>query len=126
MLGRRLYEVLRPGRSEVNEDGYIVQGESSTFNVLASIQPLTTDEKSQYVQPNADGEYTRNAVKIYTTEWLNVSKQADIDSDGVDSDFIMFEGNPYKLVMRASWQSGLINHYKYVAVEVAMEDVKRT
>ena len=112
MLGitsfRKQYEkVVRTEGQYVN--GEWIEGDESILPFSATIQPLAMDKLS----PQLQGRHISSAIKIYTQDLLNVAGENLINGDKV-----IFEGNPYIIVNRATYYSGVLEHYRYQAIRV--------
>ena len=112
MLGitsfRKQYEkVVRTEGRYVN--GEWVEGSEETLPFSATIQPLAMDKLS----PQLQGRYISSAIKIYTQDLLNVAGE-----NLTNGDKVIFEDEPYIIVNRASYHSGVLEHYRYQAIRV--------
>lgn len=100
------------------QGGYVngewVEGQSETLPFSATIQPLAMDKLS----PQLQGRHISSAIKIYTQDKLNVAGEDFSNGDGV-----LFDDEEYLIVERASYQSGVLDHFRYTAVRVN-NDVK--
>lgn len=97
-----------------NDEGEWVEGGREEITIKASVQPLTLREYNE-VEEMADGKRITRAVKLYTdTELL----PAD-DATGEEGDMIEHRGKRYRIFRCDAYQSGVINHYKAYAMEVA-------
>ena len=86
-----------------DDDGMWHDGEPEQIEIVASVQPLNADEKSQYVEMLPQGATNYNAVKIYSNTPLHV---------------LCWRGKRYKIVNCEEWQSNVISHFRMVAWEV--------
>jgi hypothetical protein len=93
-------------------------GEPETIEIIASVQPLNSDERAQYVEMLPEGATNYNAVKIYSNTALQVEKQTQGDIAGQEADILCWHGKRYKIVNCEEWQSNVISHYRMVAWEV--------
>jgi len=89
-------------------DGMWAGGVRSVLYTLASVQPVTIGRDMQSLP---DGRRSSDFVKIYTIDRLN----AIGDGDGIQPDIIVHNGVGYEIVSVDANQSGVINHYKYIA-----------
>lgn len=91
-------------------NGKWVEGDTSTFTIQASVQPLRGDE----IQLLPEGRRNSQAVRIYTDTLLynktNESTNPDIVT-AFETDFEVLTVEP--------WQSNVINHFKCLAVKVS-------
>ena len=55
-----------------------------------------------------------DAVKVYTSEALVVTREGE----NLQPDIIVFDGYGFEIVSRYANQSGVINHYKFMASKV--------
>lgn len=97
------------------------QGTNETGTIVASCQPLNQNEQSQYVVPAAEGESRYSTLKLYADAPLQTSKQ----SESGEADRIEYMGRQYKIVDVMPFQSGIISHYKMIAMEVADDEADR-
>jgi hypothetical protein len=102
----------------IDDDGMWHDGQAETLEIIASVQPLNADEKSQYVEMLPEGATNYNAVKIYSNTALQVEKQAQGDIAGQEADILCWRGKRYKIVNCEEWQSNVISHFRMVAWEV--------
>lgn len=112
MLGitsfRKMYEkIVRSEGQYLN--GEWVEGKAKTLSFSATIQPLAMDKLS----PQLQGRYISSAIKIYTQERLNVAGE-----NLTNGDVVLFEGEPYTVANRATYRSGVLEHFRYQAVRV--------
>ena len=101
-----------------DDDGMWHNGEAETIEIIASVQPLNADEKSQYVEMRPEGATNYNAVKIYSNTPLQVQKQARGGIAGQEADILLWRGKKYKIVNCEEWQSNVISHFRMVGWEV--------
>lgn len=101
-----------------DDDGMWHDGEAETIEIVASVQPLNADEKSQYVDMLPEGATNYNAVKIYSNTQLQVEKQEQDGNAGQEADILCWRGKRYKIVNCEEWQSNVISHFRMVAWEV--------
>ncbi|CUI29503.1 hypothetical protein [Achromobacter xylosoxidans] len=104
-----------PGR---RERGHWIEGEPGPEKqISASVQPAKAADYEQ-LQANPEGRRVRAAVRIYTTAQLAVAGQ-----DWTGGDRLVWHAAPmageYLLVGVAPWQSGVIPHFRYLAVLLA-------
>jgi len=90
--------------------------------ILASVQPAKTGDYDE-LQANPEGRRVRAAVRIYTSEVLDVAGQ-----EWTNGDRLIWGAGPlageYLLVGVAPWQSGVIPHYRYLAVLLAASEMQ--
>ncbi len=115
---RRKIQVYRVTGGYYDNDGMWNDGQEEEFSIMASVQPLNGDEKSQYTDMLPEGATNFNAVKIYSSTELQVEKQARDGIEGQEADIIAWRGKRYKVVNCEEWQSNVINHFRMVAWEV--------
>ncbi|WP_254595196.1 hypothetical protein [Achromobacter pulmonis] len=81
------------------------------------MQPAKAADYEQ-LQANPEGRRVRAAVRVYTTAQLAVAGQ-----DWTGGDRLVWDAAPmageYLLVGVAPWQSGVIPHFRYLAVLLA-------
>ena len=90
-------------------NGVWLSGTRSEGTIYASVQPAM---QGQDMQALPEGRRWSDFAKIYTDTRLNVVE----DGEGVQPDFVVHEGWGYELVSLFAHRSGVINHYKYIAV----------
>lgn len=112
---RRLITVERTCVGEIGDDGYYVQGRTTSISVYASIQPLGTNE---YTQLGIDGERNIKYVKVYTKNRLYTAS----NPQQAQADVIIWQGTRYKVIQCDAYQMGVISHYKAIAQEVTAHD----
>ena len=115
---RRKQTVQRITGGYYDDDGMWNEGTAEEFTIMASVQPLNADEKSQYTDMQPEGATNYNAVKIYSSTPLQVEKQAEGDNAGQEADILLWRGRRWKVVNCEEWQSDVINHFRMVAWEV--------
>lgn len=93
-------------------DGEWVEGNEEILSFFATIQPLAMDKLS----PQLQGRHISSAIKIYTQDLLNVAGE-----NLTNGDKVIFEGKPYVIVNRATYHSGVLEHYRYQAVRTNSE-----
>ena len=90
-------------------NGLWVAGTRSVGTTLASIQPI---KMGQDMAALPEGRRISDFVKIYSSDRLKVTD----DSDGIQPDFIVYDGYCYELVSISQNQNSVISHNKYIAV----------
>lgn len=88
--------------------GEWANGVETVVTVYGSVQPVSGQELM--VLP--EGRRTRDTVKIYTDTELNTSE------NNQQADKILWRGHLYEVAMKAPYQSGVINHFKYYATKL--------
>jgi hypothetical protein len=101
-----------------DDDGMWHDGEAETIEIIASVQPLNQNEKTQYVDMLPEGAVNYNAVKIYSNTQLRVEKQEQGEAVGQEADVLLWRGKRYKIVNCEEWQSNVISHFRMVGWEV--------
>lgn len=112
LLGADTYTVTRRGAATyVNK--VPVYGADTTFEITASIQPMTQDE----LQREAEGLRASHAVRIFTGTDPALRTQEDPDSaPGAVPDVITYRGVEYQIQRRNDWSDGPLKHAEYMAV----------
>ena len=105
-----------------DDGGMWHDGQAETLEIIASAQPLNSDEKAQYVGMLPEGAANYNAIKIYSNTPLQVEKQEQGAVAGQEADVLLWCGKRYKIVSCEEWQSNVINHYRMVGWEVGAYD----
>lgn len=93
------------------QDGMWVEGEDTTDTIIASVQPIGSND---LISPGIDGESINNTIKLYSDTPLQTSRQGTSQN----ADIVEYMGRLYKVISCASYQSGIIPHYKMIAREV--------
>lgn len=107
---RTLRTLLREAVGTYNA-GQWVPGARSTTTTLASVQPVTMGRDMRALP---EGRRLSDFVKLYTYDRLKVTEECA----GVQPDILIHDGFGYELVSVEANQSGLLNHYKYIAVKI--------
>lgn len=95
-------------------DGHYIEGVESLFEIIASIQPLSSYEMLQL----PEGQRTKEAVKVYTPTGLRQT----IESQQVKGDRISYKGRLYEVQKVSTWETFTdIPHFKAVAVMVEVD-----
>jgi len=92
-------------------NGTWVAGARSTLTTYASCQPVVMGRDMQALP---EGRRLSDCIKVYTDDKL----QMTAEGDGIQPDCIVHGEFAYELVDCSSNQSGVINHYKYIAVKL--------
>ena len=103
-----------------DDGGMWHDGEAETLEIIASVQPLNSDERAQYVEMLPEGAANYNAVKMYSNTALRVQKQAQGNIAGQEADVLLWRGKRYKIVSCEEWQSNVISHFRMVGWEVGV------
>lgn len=94
-----------------NEQGHWIEGDTTQFAIVASVQPLKASELE--VMPEGRRTNAR-AIKIYTNDKLMATNQKENQL----ADQIYWQDNFYEVVSVDEYQMGVISHYKIYALEV--------
>ena len=98
-------QVTRRGVGAYNPaTGRYAQGTPTTFETLASVQPLTGKDLDKL--PHARKQ--KGAFTIYTKDKLELPTDG-----GALGDIVTIHGDRYEVLAMEEWQNRLINHYKY-------------
>lgn len=111
MSGFRIPVVVRrfePGR---NERGHWVEGNTTQFTIMASVQPLKPSDLEALPEGRRTGA---RGVKIYSSDKLIATNQ-ETNQQG---DQIYWQDNYYEIVAVDERQMNVISHYKMYAIEV--------
>lgn len=115
---RRKQTIERLSHGQWRDDGTWQPGERQEMTIMASVQPLNDKD---YTQIQADGMHTSRSVKIYTSTELypdrDSSSIAGMGVDHQEADRIIWLGRRWKVVQCDAYQSGVISHYKAIALE---------
>jgi len=114
-MGFRTRQTIRPRAAGAYVGGRWVDGPAAEpVTILASVQPASAGDYDR-MQTMAEGRRIRAMVRIYTAAQLNVAGQ-----DWRNGDRLVWERAPhpgeYLVVAVSAWQSGVIPHYRYLAV----------
>lgn len=93
------------------QDGMWVEGEDTTDTIIASVQPIGSND---LISPELAGESINNTIKLYSDTPLQTSRQGT----NQNADTVEHMGRLYKVISCAAYQSGIIPHYKMIAREV--------
>lgn len=98
------------------EQGVWVEGASgSPFEIMASVQPARRIDYDR-MELRENGSVINRMVRIYTDSNL---KQAGNDGSAIsDGDMLLYDGCEFLIRDKSIWQSGVISHYRYLAVMV--------
>lgn len=113
---RRKQIILRTLGGQYGDDGNWIDGETQELTIQASVQPISLDE---YTQMFPNGSNTVNAVKIYTSTELYTDKEESSREMIREADMLIWNNRKWKIIACHAYQSGVINHYKAYAQEVA-------
>ncbi len=124
-MGFRRPQAIRRRAPGQYERGRWVDGAAlADITIAASVQPAKAGDYDM-LQANPEGRRVRAAVRIYTDAVLNVAGQ-----DWTNGDRLVWDAGPlageYLLVGVSPWQSGVISHYRYLAVLLAAAETDNT
>lgn len=114
LLNPTTQEVTRKG-SVSYVDGLPVPGLDTTFEIIASIQPMGQDE----LKREAEGLRATHGIRIYTspTPALRTATDAGVGTSGELPDILTFDGIEYQVHKRVPYPPGApVPHAKYVAL----------
>ena len=120
MSFRKQVKVLRQSPGIYGDDGRYTRGTSSEINIMASIQPLGSQERYTVVGP--EGGRNVAYVKAYTDVYLRPQRASETGTDGQDADIIEWQGRRFAVIQCDAYQSGVISHYRAYAKEVLADD----
>ncbi|MCA7086052.1 hypothetical protein K7G19_20900 [Cupriavidus sp. DB3] len=82
---------------------------------MASVQPATLSEDYDTLQALPEGRRVEAMIRVYTDAVLAVAGAADTNGDRIVWPHGPRPGN-YLVRAVSPWQSGVISHYRYLAV----------
>ena len=88
-------------------EGLWVEGSETPVTILASFQPMNSDEK-EFLEV---GRRDIGKIKGYSDEDLTAG-EVDGQKTG---DIVEFYGSLYEILKKDMYKSDVINHYKYIA-----------
>jgi hypothetical protein len=103
---RKPYVVTRRTGDTVDPNGFKVAGATSTINIMASIQPVSSNNE---VVTLPEGRKMSEMYRIYTDTRLNTLQTGNPDT-------IAYLGIQLEVMNEYPWRNDTINHYKYVAM----------
>lgn len=108
---RRPLKVYRKvGVPELDEDGLFLEQDDKTITVMASVQPLKSNEMNAL----PEGRRGCRAVKVYSDVELYMPNQMN----GRQSDRFYWLGVLFEVVASDPYQADVISHYRAYATEV--------
>ena len=115
LIGGDTYTVTRKAAGSY-VDGEWVSGADSTFEIFASVQPMSGDE----MQRESEGLRATHGVKIYARLDVILRTVEDAGAGatpGLEADVITYEGRDYQIQRILPWTSrALLPHRKYIAL----------
>ncbi len=109
-IPRKLLTVKRP-TAATGYTGGVAQTESRTsFNIRASVQPLTPEE----MQLLPEGRRQTEGYRLYTDTRLIAANS----KTGVNADLVEYEGADYEVFAVDRWKNGILPHYKVLVAKV--------
>jgi len=101
---RKIYTVTRQAANSY-VSGLPVDGATSTFDIQASIQPVSGED----MKTLPDGRNVNDMIKVYSDTNLQVSDEAN----RLEPDKLTWRGKVYECVSVDVRQMDVISHYKY-------------
>ena len=96
-------------------DGVWSECDGIERSFMASVQPISSSE-CERVSAALEGRRVVSGIRIYTATEL------PLPDEGVDHHAVVFfMGKKYLVVFKGLWQSGVISHFKYTAIEEIVE-----
>lgn len=111
---RRPVVVKRQAVGAYDENGRWQEGTTSQLTIMASVQPLKVSE----MQALPEGRRSSSAVKVYTDTLMQRAEEQTETTSAQNPDIVTWQGRTYEVVDCLIYQSGIIPHYKALAVEV--------
>lgn len=111
---RRPVVVKRQAAGFYDANGRWQEGTTSQLTMMASVQPLKVSE----MQALPEGRRSSSAVKVYTDTLLLRAEEETAAAPAQNPDIITWQSRTYEVVDCLIYQSGIIPHYKALAVEV--------
>lgn len=113
---RRPVTVTRRTPGVYDSNGRWQEGTTSQLTILASVQPAKVEDVSSMMKELPEGRQSGGVVKIYSAEPL---QRAEDGTEPIqNADQIAWQGRTYEVVLCMPYQSGLLSHYKSLALEV--------
>lgn len=114
-MSLRRPQTIIPRAEGQRENGRWLEGPpGEPYTISASVQPATAGDYDR-LQALAEGRRITAMVRIYTSAVLNVAGQDWRNGDRLVWDQAPHPGE-YLVVAMSAWQSGVIPHYRYLAV----------
>ena len=111
---RRPVEVIRRGAGQWVAGRWIDGADGPPHTIMASVQPATLSDYDT-LQALPEGRRVEAMVRVYTDAVLAVAGAADTNGDRIVWPHGPRPGN-YLVRAASPWQSGVISHYRYLAV----------
>lgn len=112
---RRPVQVIRRGAGQWVAGRWIEGADGPLDTIMASVQPATLSEDYDTLQALPEGRRVEAMVRVYTDAVLAVAGAADTNGDRIVWPHGPRPGN-YLVRAVSPWQSGVISHYRYLAV----------
>lgn len=111
---RRPVQVIRRGAGQWVAGRWIDGADGPPHTIMASVQPATLSDYDT-LQALPEGRRVEAMVRVYTDAVLAVAGATDTNGDRIVWPHGPRPGN-YLVRAVSPWQSGVISHYRYLAV----------
>lgn len=88
------------------------EGSETTFTIVANVQPHLV---KRFTVNGAVGDFTKKAIKLYTTTTLNMAQEGSTLKKG---DQVSWESEWYEVQETYTYVMGVLNHTKAVCIRL--------
>lgn len=106
---RQTVAVKRPTGNGTWTKGQFTASATTSFNILASIQPLSGNE----MQSLPEGRREKEAIRLYTSTELKIAAEG-----GANADVVTIAGKDYEVIAVYPWRNGILNHFKVIVSRI--------
>ena len=102
-LGKKDYSVIRVNGTGEYIDGEYVKAQEELIKIRANIQPSMASYRTQLLP---QGDRNKEAISIYSNDWLYTSRSGTTGIDGtsssLNSDLVIYRGAKWEVVVALS------------------------
>lgn len=113
MTGKVQLEVRRKGKGYYDDDGFWVDSPETAIFVEANVQPL--NDRDLMLMP--ESERTKEWIKIYSASEIRQAKEGP---SGYEADFVVWEGELFRVMRAKNYKMGPQDHWKAQAARVPL------
>ena len=115
LTGKTALAIKRKTAGSYNNDGVYSEGTTTTFDIVANVQPNLTRNEMMLLP---EGERSKQTLKLYTSSALRMRREGANGHDADEFNWTDMNGDTgtYQVMKLIGYQMGVLNHQKALCV----------